>query len=397
MSFNDLYKTIEFFRILFDDLYFDEKIDSWLQLAYHTELSGQKPDLTLFWTYYSHCHFYYETAVADMISYIRIGLGFSSFWAFYFLFFFFLFSLIILIILKKNNSQNIKSFKYFCLFIIICLVVDLVLWFNNINLDCSYFYFNEQILITPLSLYVIGFAITVVIIFFFSIMDYFDKQEGGIIYEFPLIILASLIGVILIIVSNSFFLTYFALEIQSFSLYILAASKRYSNKASEAALKYFIYGSLASAIFLFGSSIIFSFTGFITYNTVFSFIWAISFEDPHMSGIFFGLFLILISIIIKLGLFPFHFWVPDVYEGVSTLVTYFFSVIPKISLFFLVLNISYLFSPLMTSADLDYFFRGILILCGVLSMFVGSVGAMYQTNIKRLLAYSAITILGLLL
>ena len=227
-------------------------------------------------------------------------------------------------------------------------------------------------------------------------LDYM-KKEKFFFYEFFIILKLSILGMCLLVSAFDFISFYLSLELQSLSFYILASFKRNSNFSTEAGLKYFILGSLASCLILFGVSIIYGFTGitcfddFIVLNNLIKDPFYFFIFDKELNGFFIGLLLVFIGLLFKLGAGPFHFWVPDVYEGVPLIVTTFFAIVPKIVItsFILIFFCSYFYS-------FEIFWHQWFIFTSIFSFFIGSLGAIYQVKIKRLLAYSAIGHVGFL-
>ena len=186
--------------------------------------------------------------------------------------------------------------------------------------------------------------------------------------------------------SNDFITLYLGLELQSLALYVLASIKKDSLKSSEAGLKYFILGALASGFFLFGASLLFGITGTTSY-TVLSFITL----NPNEVSLLltFSVVLIISSIAFKLSIAPFHMWTPDVYEGAPTSITAFFAIVPKIAAIGVLMRILYI-----ALIDIHVVWLQLVLVLGLLSIFVGAFGALLQKNIKRLMAYSAISNIG---
>ena len=206
------------------------------------------------------------------------------------------------------------------------------------------------------------------------------------LFEYPVLILFSILGMLVMLSSNDFITLYLGLELQSLSLYVLAAIKKDSLKSSEAGLKYFILGALASGFFLFGVSLLFGITGTTTYTLLSNNI--LSVENNSLLLIF-SIVLILSSIAFKLSIAPFHMWTPDVYEGAPTSVTAFFAVVPKIAAIGVLMRILYI-----ALIDIHLIWNQLILILGMLSIFVGAFGALLQINIKRLMAYSAISNIG---
>jgi len=214
-------------------------------------------------------------------------------------------------------------------------------------------------------------------------------EEGGRPFEYALLVLFATLGMMLLVSAGSLLSMYMALEMMSLSLYVLASFDRDNARSSEAGLKYFVLGSLASGMILFGSSLIYGFAGTISFEglgVLFS-------QDAEVSrAVIVGLIFVIVGFCFKLSAAPFHMWAPDVYEGAPTPVTAFFSTAPKAAavLFFA----RFLYEPFAGVADQ---WQQVLVAAAILSMVVGSLAAIMQTNIKRLLAYSSIGHVGFIL
>lgn len=205
-------------------------------------------------------------------------------------------------------------------------------------------------------------------------------------FEYPVLVVFSTIGMMLMISANDLMSLYMSIELQSLPLYVLAASRRESVRSTEAGLKYFILGALSSGMLLYGASLVYGFTGSTNFNTI-----AATLGDLEVVpvGVIAGMVFLLSGIAFKLAAAPFHMWAPDVYEGAPTSVTAFFAIAPKIAAVALLTRV--LTGPF---ADVQDQWQQVVIAISVLSMLVGSVAAVAQTNIKRLLAYSAIGHIG---
>ena len=183
--------------------------------------------------------------------------------------------------------------------------------------------------------------------------------------------------------SNDFLLLYISVELQSLSLYVLVALNRDSLKSSEAALKYFILGSIASAIILYGVSITYSITGTTNYDLIQDY----DFTKNNFLLASFGLILILSGLAFKLSAAPFHMWTPDVYEGAPSSVTTILITVPKIAIFVAILKV--LNEPFI---NFEKLWQQIIVILIILSMLIGSIAALRQENIKRLFAYGTIAV-----
>ncbi len=206
------------------------------------------------------------------------------------------------------------------------------------------------------------------------------------LFEYPVLILFSILGMLVMLSSNDFITLYLGLELQSLSLYVLAAIKKDSLKSSEAGLKYFILGALASGFFLFGVSLLFGITGTTSFTMLSSNLLS---PENNSLLLILSIVLILSSIAFKLSIAPFHMWTPDVYEGAPTSVTAFFAVVPKIAAIGVLMRILYI-----ALIDIHDVWNQLILILGILSIFVGAFGALLQINIKRLMAYSAISNIG---
>lgn len=306
--------------------------------------------------------------------------------------FFLLLLVIFLIILnlffkKYLLSYDIVNFNVYISLLGIFFTIFL-LWFDVPN---NIFYLNYSFVINNWVLNAKIFVLILVFFIFLLSVDYF-KFEKFQIFEYASIILLSVLGMFILISSNDFIVLYLAVELQSFCFYILSALKRYSNLSIEASLKYFILGSFSSGILLFGISLIYGFFGTLSFNEINNIIF---FSDIFASldrNIIFAMLFITVGILFKLGVVPFHFWLPDVYEGSPTIVTALFSIVTKFS--FLVLFIKVYFFVFL---KLSFVFNDIFLFLALLSTIFGSIMSLYQVKIKRLLAYSAISHMGFIL
>ena len=303
---------------------------------------------------------------------------------------FLLFSLLCLLsfctIYKNNNI--IPLTVYLSIFIFFLLFY---LYYNSISYNYeifnSLFISNNYIITFKL------FLILIVLVVLCLSIDYFFYENFK-TFEYILLLNFSVFGMLLLLSSNDFISFYLALELQSLSLYILASYKQYSNYSTEAGIKYFILGAVSSGLILFGISLLYGLTGltnFIDINLFFIYSFY-NLDYIIYGGLITSLILILSGFFFKIGSFPFHIWLPDVYEGVSTITTAFFSLVPKIAILGLLSRFSYII------LNSFYFNWSLLfIICGLLSLIIGTLGALAQTKIKRLLAYSAISHTGFLL
>jgi len=204
-------------------------------------------------------------------------------------------------------------------------------------------------------------------------------------FEFPVLIVLSTLGMLLMISANSLLSLYLALELQSLALYVVAAINRDSLRSTEAGLKYFVLGALSSGMLLYGMSLVYGFTGHIGFQDIAAALTA----EGRSLGLVFGLVFILAGLAFKISAVPFHMWTPDVYEGAPTPVTAFFAAAPKVAAMAMLVRIVIeAFQPVV--AD----WQQVIVFISIASMLLGSFAAIGQKNIKRLMAYSSIGHMG---
>ena len=211
-------------------------------------------------------------------------------------------------------------------------------------------------------------------------------QERLARFEYPILIILAGIGMMIMVSANNMLSLYMGLELQSLSLYVLAAFHRNSLRSGEAAAKYFILGALSSGMLLFGISLVYGFTGSLDYDLISESITNANMIPP---GFTIGMVFIIAAIIFKISAAPFHMWTPDVYQGAPTCVTAFFAIVPKIAALGLLIRLLYV--PFEVATDQ---WVQILYFVSLASLLVGSFAALVQTNIKRLFAYSSIGNMG---
>lgn len=212
----------------------------------------------------------------------------------------------------------------------------------------------------------------------------FLERENIARFEYPVLITLAVLGMSVMVSANDLIALYLGLELQSLSLYVLAAFHRDSLRASEAGLKYFVLGALSSGLLLYGSSLVYGFAG----STNFQSIAASAAVDANV-GLLFGLVFVICGLAFKISAAPFHMWTPDVYEGAPTPVAAFFATAPKLAAMVLLARVlTEPFGPMVDE------WRQVVMVLAVLSMAIGSLGALMQTNIKRLMGYSSIGNIG---
>jgi NADH-quinone oxidoreductase subunit N len=206
-------------------------------------------------------------------------------------------------------------------------------------------------------------------------------------FEFPVLILLATLGMMLMISANDLITLYLGLELQSLALYVVASINRDSIRSTEAGLKYFVLGALSSGMLLYGASLIYGFTGQVSFPGIAE---ALSAGDRSL-GVVFGLVFLLVGIAFKISAVPFHMWTPDVYEGAPTPVTAFFAAAPKVAamaMFVRVVIEGFGVEPVARD------WQQIVVFLAVASMVLGAFAAIGQKNIKRLMAYSSISHMG---
>ena len=217
--------------------------------------------------------------------------------------------------------------------------------------------------------------------------DFLSRHGAG-RFEYSVIVVFAVTGMMMMLSANDLMALYVGLELQSLSLYVMATFQRDDSRATEAGLKYFVLGALASGMLLYGSSLVYGFAGSTNFEVLAELFRHLGGDTPSL-GIIFGLVFILAGLAFKVSAVPFHMWTPDVYEGAPTPVTAFFSVAPKIAA--LGLFVRLMVGPF---GELTPHWQQVVALIAIASMAVGAFGAINQSNIKRLMAYSSIGHVG---
>ena len=283
--------------------------------------------------------------------------------------------LLILGVFKKKSSNLIVSLS------VITLIGTLVLIFGN-PIDTNLSLFDGSYKIDYMSSYMkiltilSGIFVLITSSKFLKIYKLFN-------IEYPILILCSILGMMVMISSNDLIVFYIGLELQSLSLYVLAAFNRDQIKSSEAGLKYFVLSALSSGLLLYGCSLIYGFSGTTNFDQISNLM------NNDQYGLTFGIVFILVGLAFKISAVPFHMWAPDVYEGSPTSVTLFFAVAPKIAA--LTVIIRFLYVPFVNVIDQ---WQLIIVFLSLASMIFGAVAAIGQKNLKRLIAYSSIGHMG---
>lgn len=307
--------------------------------------------------------------------------------------------------------------------IVIILFMSCYLLFNDDLLFFSYTSFNNSIVIDYFGFFC-RFIVCLFSALYFLIISDFLKKYKLVSFEYLIIILFAVLGLLLLCSSNDFMIAYLSIELSSLAFYILASYKKTSIYSVESGLKYFVTGTVSSSFFLLGSSFIYSQMGTINFSVIersantwdldrlpikcidwhedtnpywmidfFYYLYRMeqveNFRVYSNSLVDLGSSLILFSLLIKLGTAPFHLWSLDVYEGSPTISTFFFATIGKFSTFVLLIR---LFFTAFATFKVSWSFYSVLI--ATLSVFIGSLGGLHTKKLKTLLAYSSTTQMG---
>ncbi len=319
---------------------------------------------------------------------------------------FFLISIffLLLVFVVITNKRN-KTFNYFN------SVVPLInlIFFSNIfliilPLFLSLYYFDKQILLFAgfyysdyLSTFFKLFIMLSFCAFLILLRAYLIKiKKAQNDFEFFIIIYLSLFASCLILNANDLMSLFFSIELQSLCLYVLVAFKQDSSFSTESGLKYFIMGSFSSGLILFGISLIYGFSGVFTYDDLYLFSSSILNIGVDLCWVFYGFLLgfifLLFGLLFKIGAVPFHMWMPDVYEGAPFIILSYISTIPKLPIIFIFSKFCcFIFFPVF------FYYQLVLVLIATLSIILGSIAALYQLKIKRLITYSVIANTGYLI
>tara|TARA_B100001027_G_scaffold203449_1_gene164887 strand:- start:9678 stop:11093 length:1416 start_codon:yes stop_codon:yes gene_type:complete len=283
--------------------------------------------------------------------------------------------LLLLGVYKKKSSNIVYNLS------IVSLVITLFLNFNNFNFTEIYLFINSY-KIDYLSIFM-KFLIIISGIFVMLSSSKYLKINKIYQIEYPILLLSSMLGMMIMISSNDLIVFYMGLELQSLALYVLAAFNRNNQLSSESGLKYFILSALSSGLLLYGCSLIYGFSGSTNFDII-----SLSISKVQY-GLTLGIVFILVGLAFKISAVPFHMWAPDVYQGSPTSVTIFFAILPKIAA--LCVFIRFLYVPFINMIDQ---WQIIIIFLSIASMVFGSVAAIGQKNLKRLMAYSSISHMG---
>ena len=284
--------------------------------------------------------------------------------------------LLIFGVFKKNSSILIHGIS-----LIVLLFTTVIIFNETLSLEKTLL-FKDGVIIDYLSSFMK--MVTLLAAFFVLLISSSYLNTFKILkIEYPILILSSVLGMMIMISSNDLMVFYMGLELQSLALYVLATFNRDQLKSSEAGLKYFVLSALSSGLLLYGCSLIYGFTGSTNFDLIASQL------NSNEYALTFGIVFILVGLAFKISAVPFHMWAPDVYEGSPTSVTLFFAIVPKVAA--LTVFIRFLYVPFLNLFDQ---WQMILIFLSIASMLFGAIAAIGQTNLKRLIAYSSISHIG---
>ncbi len=291
---------------------------------------------------------------------------------------------ILMVDLLVKDSRRTPTFLLTQLTLLGCAAIQVY----TSSADIAYTFANmfvDDMMADLLKLFV---YMTMIVVLFYSRGYLFDRptMNKG---EYYVLALTATLGMMVMISANNFVTIYIGLELLSLSLYGMVAMNRDSVASTEAAMKYFILGALASGLLLYGMSMIYGATGSLEITKIAETLYN---AESNRTVLVFGLVFLVAGLAFKLGVVPFHMWVPDVYHGAPTSVTLLIGSAPKLAAFAIVMRL--LVGGLITLAQ-DW--QDMLIVLSVLSMAVGNLAAIAQTSLKRMLAYSAISHMGFML
>ena len=283
--------------------------------------------------------------------------------------------LLIVGVFKKNSSNLIYNLT------IISLLIALAFTFNY-PIETELSLFNESYKIDYLSTFMKILTLVSGVFVMLTSSKYIQITKILKI-EYPILLLSSILGMMVMISSNDLIVFYMGLELQSLALYVLASFNRKNLLSTEAGVKYFVLSALSSGLLLYGCSLIYGFS-----NST-NFVLIAENLNSNNYGLTFGIVFILVGLAFKISAVPFHMWAPDVYQGSPTSVTLFFAVLPKIAA--LTVFIRFLYIPFINMIDQ---WQMIVVFLSIASMLFGAIAAIGQKNLKRLIAYSSIGHVG---
>jgi NADH-quinone oxidoreductase subunit N len=285
------------------------------------------------------------------------------------------------VFLRRNTATTVMILS-----VVAVAVALAVLWVLSPEPDYAYggLFVNDEFTFFMKSLVLIGALLTIVMSIGYAQREAMDR------FEFPVLMVFATLGMLMMISANDLISLYLGLELQSLSLYVMAAFRKDTLRSSEAGLKYFVLGALSSGMLLYGSSLIYGFAGTTNFTELGQILSPDAFDGERVSlGVIFGIVFVIAGLAFKVSAVPFHMWTPDVYEGSPTAVTAFFATAPKVAA--MSLTVWVLMGPF---SELVREWQQIVVFISIASMLLGAFAAINQTNIKRLMAYSSIGHVG---
>jgi len=287
--------------------------------------------------------------------------------------------LLIVGVFRGNHSTRLISWSVACSFAIAALFLLGLSWERTVILNGMFILDSFAGLMKLLVL--LGLVASIIL----SVRYLYQERLAR--FEYPILVLFAGIGMMLMISANNMLAMYIGLELQSLALYVLAAIRRDHVKSAEAGIKYFLLGSLASGMLLFGISLIYGFGGSLDFDVIGATVRGM--DGAPVAGLIIGLVFVITGIAFKISAVPFHMWTPDVYEGAPTCVTALFAIVPKIAAMALLMRL--LFGPF---GGMMPEWQQIIWFLAAASMIISAFAALVQSNIKRLMAYSTIGNVG---
>ena len=301
---------------------------------------------------------------------------------------------------KKVVFQKIKylvseknSFFYIAIlcFITMVLYINQLFWFLDMDtvVNNKIYIFGSIYVVDTFSIF-LKILITFLAFFFFFLSHHVSSFWKFYGFEFGFFIFMVIFSMLILVSSNDFFLVFVTLEVQTLSIVILCSYQMTQKRSIEAGLKYFIYSSFFSGIFLFSISLIYFIFGIVSFEGIYQLSLGGTLGDSVRDNLYI-LSIVLISCLIffKLGIFPYHYWIADVYQGSNLVVTAFLAIISKIGLIGVFIRMY-----LTMFINFSFFWSNLIFYISLFSMFFGAVAALFQTDIKRFLAYTSISNMG---
>ena len=289
-----------------------------------------------------------------------------------------------MVLLMLGVFQGDKSFRQVSNLSILLLLLSMVVMINQVGgareVIFGGMFVTDAFAVFAKTLVYIGSAVAILI------SGKYLSEHGIAKFEYPILVLFATLGMLIMISANNLMSLYVGLELQSLSLYVLAAMNRDRLRSTEAGLKYFVLGALSSGMLLYGVSLIYGFAGTTDFDVLAE---TLKGDGGISIGVIVGLVFLLAGLAFKVSAVPFHMWTPDVYEGSPTPVTAFFAAAPKVAAMALLVRVLINGFPGMFVE-----WQQVIVFISIASMLVGSFVALVQTNIKRLMAYSSIGHIG---